>query len=172
MPATYRRLADRYGLLLPATQEVHIVVPPEAVEKANDLAHFQQGGTAGLLNYSAYRSYFSSYGNHSSNSYLNLESGFNAGDWMVRGAHNLRQSSAGGFTFDNAYVYAQKTLVDRKQLLQAGQINFSNNLLSGASIDGMQLIPQSALSSQGEGHRCAVLPGQTSQGWRSVKAGS
>ncbi|CAI0997263.1 F1 capsule-anchoring protein precursor [Serratia fonticola] len=137
--------------LLPATQEVHIVVPPEAVEKANDLAHFQQGGTAGLLNYSAYRSYFSSYGNHSSNSYLNLESGFNAGDWMVRGAHNLRQSSAGGFTFDNAYVYAQKTLVDRKQLLQAGQINFSNNLLSGASIDGMQLIPQSALSSQGEG---------------------
>jgi outer membrane usher protein FimD/PapC len=137
--------------LLPATQEVHIVVPPAAVEKENDLTHFQQGGAAGLLNYSAYRSHFTSAASHSSNSYLNLESGFNLGDWMVRGAHNLRQSSEGGFTFDNAYVYAQKTLVDSKQLLQAGQINFSNNLLSGASIDGLQLLPQAALSSQGTG---------------------
>lgn len=137
--------------LLPASQEVHIVVPPEAVEKENDLTHFQQGGAAGLLNYSAYQSYFASYGKRSNNSYLNLESGFNAGDWMVRGAHNLRQGSTGGLTFDNAYAYAQKTLVDRKQLLQAGQINFSNNLLSGASIDGIQLIPQTALSSRGEG---------------------
>lgn len=137
--------------LQPATQQVHIVVPPEAVEKENDLTHFQQGGTAGLLNYSAYRSHFTSNGSHSSFSNLNLESGFNMGDWMVRGAHNLRQSSDGGVTFENAYVYAQKTLVGRKQLLQAGQINFSNNLLSGASIDGMQLIPQAALSSKGTG---------------------
>lgn len=137
--------------LLPATQEVHIVVPPEAVEKENDLTHFQQGGTAGLLNYSAYHSYFASYDNNSSNSYLNMESGFNVGDWMVRGAHNLRQSSSGGFIFDNTYAYAQKTLVERKQLLQTGQINFSNNLLSGAAIDGIQLIPQTALSSWREG---------------------
>lgn len=137
--------------LLPAMQEVHIVVPPEAVVQENDRAHFQQGGMAGLLNYSAYRSQFASYGNHSNFSHLSLESGFNAGNWMVRGAHNLRQSNTGGATFDNAYIYAQKTLVARKQLLQAGQINFSNNLLSGASINGMQLIPQAALSSQVDG---------------------
>lgn len=134
--------------LQPATQEVQIVVPPEALVKDNDPMHFQHGGTAALLNYSAYRSHFSSYGNQSDFGYLNLETGVNTGDWMVRGAHSLRQST-GGMAFDNAYVYAQKTWVGRKQLLQAGQINFTNNLLSGASIDGVQLVPQTALGRQG-----------------------
>ncbi|WP_147280762.1 fimbrial biogenesis usher protein [Pragia fontium] len=137
--------------LLPATQEVKIVVPPEALEKENSQKNYQQGGTAGLLNYSAYHSHFTSDFSRSDFSYLNLETGLNVGDWMVRGTHNLRQSSVGGFTFDNAYIYAQKTLVNRKQLLQAGQINFSNNLLTGAAIDGMQLVPQTALNQLGSG---------------------
>lgn len=132
--------------LRPATQEVDVVVPPEAVVKENDLADFQRGGTAALLNYSAYSSQFDSYGRRSSASYLNLESGFNSGDWMVRAAHSLRQGSDSGMAFNTSYIYAQKTLVSRKQLLQAGQINYTSSLLSGAPIDGIQLVPQAALS--------------------------
>lgn len=132
--------------LKPNTQEVHIVVPPEAVENESDLTHYEHDGVGGVLNYSAYRSWFESSGGRSENSNLNLETGFNAGSWMVRSVHNLQQSSTGGFAWQNAYVYAQKTLVERKQLLQAGQIGFSNGLLSGAPIDGVQLIPQTALT--------------------------
>ncbi|XGI79114.1 fimbrial biogenesis usher protein [Enterobacter hormaechei] len=155
-PALTQALPSATLSLLPAKQEVGVVVPPEVVVKDNDLTHFQRGGTAALLNYSAYRSHFESYGNRSAFSYLNLESGFNAGDWMVRGSHSLNQGSVGGTDFSTAYIYAQKTLVERKQLLQAGQINFSNSLLSGAAIDGIQLVPQTALSNRGSG---AVVSG-------------
>ncbi|WP_414147801.1 fimbrial biogenesis usher protein [Erwinia sp. BNK-24-b] len=137
--------------LLPASQEVSVVVPPESIIRENDLPHFRQGGSAALLNYSAYRSHFESYGDRSDFSYLNLESGFNAGDWMVRSAHNLSQGSTGRTNIDTPYIYAQRTLVGRKQLLQAGQINFSNPLLSGAPLDGIQLVPQAALNRQGSG---------------------
>ncbi|MEI2265813.1 fimbria/pilus outer membrane usher protein [Erwinia sp. CGal63] len=132
--------------LLPSEQEVRIVVPQKALARENNLTGYQRGGTAALMNYSAYHSQFSFSGNRSDFSYLNLETGFNSNDWMVRGMHNLVQSSDGGTRFNTPFVYAQKTLVDRKQLLQAGQINFSNPLLSGAAIDGIQLIPQTALN--------------------------
>ncbi|POT58588.1 hypothetical protein C3432_11950 [Citrobacter amalonaticus] len=136
--------------LQPEIQTVGVVVPPEAILNENGLQHFQRGGTAALLNYSAYTSRFESYGNHSNFSYLSMQNGFNAGDWMVRGAQSLRNGH-GGSHFNSAYIYAQKTLVSRKQLLQAGQIAFSNSLLSGAPIDGIQLLPQSALSDKGSG---------------------
>ncbi|TQI81642.1 outer membrane usher protein FimD/PapC [Serratia fonticola] len=136
--------------LQPEIQAVGVIVPPEAIVNENSKQHFQRGGVAALLNYSAYNSQFESYGNHSSFSYLSMQNGFNAGDWMVRGAQSLRKGN-GSSDFNSAYIYGQKTLVGRKQLLQAGQIAFSNSLLSGAPIDGIQLLPQSALSDKGSG---------------------
>lgn len=137
--------------LQPASQGVQIIIPPEAIIKRKDFTQFQRGGAAALLNYSAYQSHFSFYGNRSDYSYLNVESGFNVADWMVRGAHNLTYSSHGETNFNTAYIYAQKSLVNSKKLLQAGQINFANNLLMGAPLDGLQLIPEQALARHGNG---------------------
>ncbi|MFY3201062.1 fimbrial biogenesis usher protein [Achromobacter xylosoxidans] len=143
--------------LLPNREAVHFVVPQEALQ-VQGLANgnFTRGGTAALFNYDVIS--LRSRSDYQSDSYLSAstEAGLNMGDWILR-SRQLYTKDGEKTNFEHLYTYAQRTLVDQKAVVQAGQININSPLFAGAPIMGMQLLPETALlDSAGNG---AVVEG-------------
>ena len=133
--------------LRPNRAEVFLVVPQHALKgDAVEAADFSHGGSAALINYDvmAMRSRFAGI----SRDYLSgaTELGFNAGDWIMRSrqVYTKREKQV---NFRHLYAYGQRTFTDQKALVQAGEININSPLFSGASILGIQILPETALKS-------------------------
>ncbi|MHA0273279.1 fimbrial biogenesis usher protein [Enterobacter ludwigii] len=131
---------------LPGQGALELIVPQEALA-AEGVAlggAYQTGGTAALLNYSAFTSQNRYAGTTSSYSQLSLEEGLNMHDWLLRSRQMVSQNDTKS-TVDNLYTYVQHTFVHQNMLMQAGQINITNTLFSGTAINGVQMIPENAL---------------------------
>lgn len=129
----------------PATAVVGLVVPTDALSaRVDPLPDYAGGGVAALLNYDITAS-DSRFGSGSNRSLAaNTELGFNAGDWIVRS----RQSFSSGDSssrFDTLYSYAQRSFVNQRKILQAGQLSINSPVFSGAQIVGLQVLPETAL---------------------------
>lgn len=136
--------------LKPSEQEVKVLIPVENLENKEDSHVYKKGGEAAILNYSAYHSHVESFDTRNDYSYIGLESGFNYGDWIFRGSQSLSKVGNRGAEFDNSWFYAQKTLLKQKRTFQIGQINFSNPIFSSVPIEGIQMVPETALRNDSE----------------------
>ncbi len=133
--------------LRPGKEEVALVVPTDALRPTeDDFAGYSSGGTAAMLNYEilGVNSKFSGGGSRFMSG--NAELGFNVKDWIVR-SREVYTAQDGKSQRQHVYAYAQKTLMDFKSILQAGQINIANSAVSGGAITGAQMIPEGALMS-------------------------
>ncbi|WP_312985556.1 fimbrial biogenesis usher protein [Atlantibacter sp.] len=134
---------------LPGEEKLSLVVPQEAL--TNDVifpADVTHGGTAGLLNYSLISSQSSYGGSTSRYDQLSLEDGINIRDWLLRSSQMMTRMD-GEANSDALYTYVQHTFEGIKSQMQAGQINVSNTLFSGAAINGVQFFPESGLVDSG-----------------------
>ncbi|MGS0742725.1 fimbria/pilus outer membrane usher protein [Glaciimonas sp. GG7] len=135
--------------LRPGKEEVALVVPGEVLRVAQeDFSGYQTGGTGGLFNYSVVSLSNQFKGGASHYLSANTELGLNAHDWIVRS----RQSYMATDTLSNfqfLYSYAQRTFVDLKSIVQAGQLNIRNSAVSGAAMTGVQILPEAALRKDG-----------------------
>lgn len=135
----------------PASLTVSLVVPTEALRPLQqDISGYETGGVAGLLNYDL-TGFYNRFGDGDSRfGSANTEVGFNAGDWIVRSRQvQTWQDSLSRSTHLEAY--AQRTFASHQAVLQAGQINLYNPVLSGAQITGVQVLTEQALQEQGQG---------------------
>jgi outer membrane usher protein FimD/PapC len=129
----------------PASRTVSLVVPDEGrLEGKPGATGFQRGGVAAVFNYSVMGT--RSDGSSGASTYVAAlsEAGFNAGDWIFRSRQNY-SSSQGRATWDITQSYAQRTFVQQKMVLQLGELEMINPVLPGASITGVQLLPEAAL---------------------------
>lgn len=135
----------------PATLTVALVVPTEALRPVErDVSGYETGGFAGLLNYDL-TGFYNQYGEDSSRfGSANTEMGFNAGDWIVR-SRQVQTWQDGLSRTTHLEAYAQRTFASHQAVLQAGQINLYNPVLSGAQITGVQVLTEQALQDQGQG---------------------
>ncbi|WP_052321582.1 fimbria/pilus outer membrane usher protein [Ralstonia sp. A12] len=132
----------------PGANTIRMVVPQEAMKSmGSSSGTYATGGTAAMLNYSVLGMTNRSGGANSNFVFGDGEVGVNAGDWIVRSRHSYT-SQNGSASTDHLYTYAQKTFVDRKAMVQAGQINVTNTLLPVPSITGVQYAPDQALVPQ------------------------
>lgn len=143
--------------LRPNREEVAILVSQDAL--AGDTAqsmNFTKGGFAALANYDVMG--LRSSASHGTQDYLSASTlvGFNLGDWVVR-SRQIYTKNGDVSNFDHLYTYAQRTFVDHKSVLQAGQINISSPLFGGAPITGVQIQPEGALN--GTSHSMALVEG-------------
>lgn len=138
---------------LPQTGEVKLLVPDSAVRiAAADLSAFTRGGVAGLLNYDV-QGLYNQFGDQRSRFLsANTETGVNAGDWVLR-SRQFHSSVQGKGTFQHREAYAQRTFSSQQAMLQLGQINLSNPVLSGARVTGAQWMSEPALRTGGNGAR-------------------
>lgn len=129
--------------LSPNEERVDIVAPQSALAHLK-MQGYEQGGLAGILNYSLFstQNYFS--GKKNSNSQGAFELGLNLNDWVIRNRQFI-QVSEGSVTHNSLYTYVQRALTSIGMTLQAGQININNTLFAGAPITGMQLFPENGL---------------------------
>jgi outer membrane usher protein FimD/PapC len=135
----------------PATLTVSLVVPTEAMRPVQqDISGYETGGFAGLLNYDL-SGFYNRFGDDASRfGSANTEVGFNAGDWIVR-SRQVQTWQDGLSRSTHLEAYAQRTFASHQAVLQAGQINLYNPVLSGAQITGVQVLTEHALQEQGEG---------------------
>lgn len=133
----------------PGKATVSLLVPTEALRaERRDISGYAHGGVAAVANYeivglaSRSRSGGTRYGS------ANTELGFNAGDWVVR-SRQVSTVSDGRHRTDVLDSYAQRSFADYRAVLQAGQINLMNPVLSGAQITGVQVMSEQALVNQG-----------------------
>lgn len=132
--------------LKPGREEINIIVSQDAINRdAYKGTNFSEGGVAALFNYDVMgiRSQ-SRYGAQTS---LNAttQAGFNVGGWIVRSQQTYTQFN-GQSRFEHLYAYAQRTFPKYKSVFQAGQININSPIFVGASISGVQILPEDALS--------------------------
>lgn len=135
----------------PTTLTVSLVVPTEALRPVQqDISGYETGGFAGLLNYDL-SGFYNRFGDDASRfGSANTEVGFNAGDWIVR-SRQVQTWQDGLSRSTHLEAYAQRTFASHQAVLQAGQINLYNPVLSGAQITGVQVLTEHALQEQGEG---------------------
>jgi len=134
--------------LRPGSGEIELWVPAAAVVAATPvLGDFSVGGVAGLLNYDL-QGLFTRFDDQRSQFWsANTEAGFNAGDWVVR-SRQLYANSNGHSRSEHLEAYAQRTFAAQQAVLQLGQINLFNPVLSGARIQGAQWASEPALLQQ------------------------
>ena len=134
----------------PATLTVSLVVPTEALRPVRqDISGYETGGFAGLLNYDL-SGFYNRFGDDASRfGSANTEVGFNAGDWIVR-SRQVQTWQDGLSRSTHLEAYAQRTFASHQAVLQAGQINLYNPVLSGAQITGVQVLTEHALQEQGQ----------------------
>lgn len=135
----------------PATLTVSLVVPTEALRPVQqDISGYETGGFAGLLNYDL-SGFYNRFGDDASRfGSANTEVGFNAGDWIVR-SRQVQTWQDGLSRSTHLEAYAQRTFASHQAVLQVGQINLYNPVLSGAQITGVQVLTEHALQEQGQG---------------------
>lgn len=135
----------------PATLTVSLVVPTKALRPVQqDISGYETGGFAGLLNYDL-SGFYNRFGDDASRfGSANTEVGFNAGDWIVR-SRQVQTWQDGLSRSTHLEAYAQRTFASHQAVLQAGQINLYNPVLSGAQITGVQVLTEHALQEQGQG---------------------
>ncbi|WP_213878664.1 fimbria/pilus outer membrane usher protein [Pseudomonas sp. dw_358] len=145
-----RRFALTQVHLRPEVGEVELVVPDEALREApRDLSGFSSGGVAGVFNYELLGiSSQSAHGSNRSTS-ARLEAGFNAGDWIVR-SNQLYTDSNGVAQMQHIDAYAQRTFAGLGAVVQVGEIQLRNPVLSGAQITGVQVMDEQGLRTPGE----------------------
>lgn len=132
----------------PQTATVSLVVPTQALLPAGGdagLALYDTGGVAGLVNYDLSLLDSRAAGATHQAWTARTELGANMGDWIVRsrqlGSHNSQTRQ-----FVALDAYAQRTLATHAAVLQAGQIHLVNPVLSGVSVQGVQVFSEKALS--------------------------
>ncbi|MBE4810064.1 fimbria/pilus outer membrane usher protein [Enterobacter cloacae complex sp. P42C] len=125
----------------PGEGAVALVVPPDAIASSSlTSGNWTHGGTAAVLNYDAQA--MSS--DNTRFAQIDSEAGFNIRDWIVRSRQSFSRFN-GENTSQHLAAYAQKTLTERKQVLQTGQISLSNSLFGAGQVWGVQLFPEAAL---------------------------
>lgn len=155
--------------LRPGKQEVRLIVPQEAFRfVGKDFSQYSRGGAAGLLNYDALTMSTESSNLNTSYTSLSTEAGLNLGDWALRSRQNLIEQN-GERRSQHLHTYAQHTIVPLHSMVQVGQIDIASPLFPGASITGLQMLPEATLNQNAAGGVTIEGIAQTSQARVEVK---
>lgn len=130
--------------LEPGEERVELVVPQQVVAVSGSESHnWNHGGFAGMLNYDT--QYMDSAGSTSlSFMQLGTEAGFNLNDWIVRSRQTFTRFNDED-SMQHQAAYAQRSFINLKKVLQAGQISLSNSMFGTGQVLGIQMFPEAAL---------------------------
>lgn len=132
--------------LLPGREEVALRVPTHALLSPVPMQRsFSNGGSAGLLNYDALLVSREFNGQSSQYRNFNTEVGLNGGDWLVRSRQSY-SAYEGVRRAEHLYAYAEHTWEKQQTRMQFGQLTLAAPLLAGGAFTGVQLPPETALS--------------------------
>ncbi|MGE8465270.1 MAG: fimbria/pilus outer membrane usher protein, partial [Pseudomonas putida] len=135
-------------LVNPQAASVSLIVPTQALlPLARDagLSPYDTGGVAGLVNYDVSLLDSRSGGARNQAWAARTELGANIGDWIVR-SRQLGALNNQTRQFVALDAYAQRTFATHAAVLQAGQIQLFNPVLSGVSVQGVQMFSEEALN--------------------------
>lgn len=130
-----------------------------------DPKEFDEGITAGLLNYSATASQSQARTPgtpDNSSQYVNLRPGLNLGAWRLRNYSTWNRSTTGHeeqHHFSSVYTYAQRDIVAMKSDLTLGQSSSPADVFDSVSYTGMQLNSDSDMLPDSEKGYAPIIRG-------------
>lgn len=136
----------------PGKEMLELIVPPDALDNnASAERNYSHGGSAGLFNYSLFSTRNEYNGGDSYNyTQADLEAGANLANWALRSRYFLLDSD-GERSAKNLFTYGEHVFEAQQMRVQVGQISSRSALFSGTSLSGIQLIPESSMSSDNSG---------------------
>lgn len=150
-------------LLRPNREEVSLVVSADSLRPHSETPGiYEQGGIGGLINYELLGMYSEFSGRGQRYYSANTELGLHAGGWVLR-SRQIHTAQDKNRNFQMLYTYVQKSFIESKTLVQAGEININNSVFPGAAISGLQLLPEQALQNKN-------TPGATVEGIAQTQA--
>lgn len=145
--------------LHPNEAAIELVVPGDALRAPeNAPAGYTTGGTAALLNYDIQASDNRAWGKVNRYAMAATDVGFNSGDWLVRSRQTFTQLN-GKSNWNYLHTYVQRTFVDAKSIVQAGEITLGSSIFAGIPLHGVQLMPERALTEAASASAGAVVRG-------------
>lgn len=131
----------------PDMSEITLTLPTVAMDYSTPVAAGNdQGGMAGLLNYSGYAMRNNYQGDREERYQGSFQLGFNIADWIIRSTQSVSDASDSSFTHDSLYTYAQRSFTDYGKLLQMGELNVMNTRFSIPTLHGLQWVPDTSLT--------------------------
>ncbi len=130
-----------------------------------DPKEFDEGITAGILNYSATASQSharQSGEQNNSSQYVNLRPGFNVGAWRVRNYSTWNRSTQGKEEqqkFSSVYTYAQRDIVAMKSDLTVGQSSSPSDVFDSVPYTGVELKSDSDMLPDSEKGYAPIIRG-------------
>jgi outer membrane usher protein len=152
-----------------SNQQLLLSIPQSALGQVPrgyiDPKEFDEGITAGLLNYSATASQ-----SHSrtpgtpdnSSQYVNLRPGLNVGAWRLRNYSTWNRSTTGHDEqqkFSSVYTYAERDIVAMKSDLTVGQSSSPADVFDSVSYTGMQINSDSDMLPDSEKGYAPIIRG-------------
>jgi outer membrane usher protein FimD/PapC len=125
-------------------EQVLLTVGLDALAPQSRQADLTREGRAAMLNYRYHQ--FGAVGASVSGRYLDAEFGANVDEWVVRGQGQVVRQAQGAVSSLRS-VYAQKSLIDHKQVLRVGRSGVMDPLTGGVMIDGVQWFADQGLQS-------------------------
>ncbi|TAL54755.1 fimbria/pilus outer membrane usher protein [Pandoraea sp.] len=145
--------------LHPNEAAIELIVPGEALRAPETtLSGYTTGGTAALLNYDIQASDNRAWGKVNRYAVAATDVGFNSGDWLVRSRQTFTQLN-GKSSWNYLHTYVQRTFVDARSIMQAGEITLGSSLFAGIPLHGVQLMPERALTEAASASAGAVVRG-------------
>ncbi|HDR2471853.1 TPA: fimbrial biogenesis outer membrane usher protein [Enterobacter soli] len=150
-------------------QQLMLSIPQTALGQVPrgyiDPKEFDEGITAGLLNYSANASQSHSRiqgEQDNSNQYINLRPGFNIGAWRIRNYSTWNRSTTGHEEqqkFSSVYTYAQRDIVSMKSDLTVGQSSSPADVFDSVPYTGVQINSDSDMLPDSEKGYAPIIRG-------------
>ncbi|MGO4703570.1 fimbria/pilus outer membrane usher protein [Dyella sp. 2RAB6] len=124
-------------------QRLDIGIPQAAMRRSVrgyvDPSRWDNGITAGMLNYQYNWFQRQGGGHEDGQAYLGLTGGFNAGAWHFRHQSSFQWSKADGLQWQNLRNYVQRDVTALKSQLVMGDFSTSGDLFDTAALRGFQL---------------------------------
>ncbi|MBB5191772.1 outer membrane usher protein [Silvimonas terrae] len=129
-----------------ATYRLDLSIPQVALRQSArgqvDPSRWDSGETALTLNYNANTYHSTGENGSSSQTYLGLETGLNAGDWRLRNRGSMQWNHSGDTstrTWTNLDTYAQRDITGWRSQLTLGDSHTSGEYFDSVGVRGVQL---------------------------------
>ncbi|EMK5832744.1 fimbrial biogenesis outer membrane usher protein [Citrobacter sedlakii] len=159
-------------------QQLLLSIPQSALGQVPrgyiDPKDFDEGITAGLINYSANASHSHARQQNSqdnSSQYINLRPGLNIGAWRVRNYSTWNRNATGDDRqekFSSVYTYAQRDIVALKSTLTVGQSSSPADVFDSVPYTGAQLNAENEMLPDSEKGYAPIIRGTAHSNARVV----
>ncbi|MEG1350679.1 MAG: fimbria/pilus outer membrane usher protein, partial [Hafnia sp.] len=120
---------------------------------------YDEGITAGFLNYNLAASQTNNLGQHDQYAFLNLRSGFNVGSWRLRNTVSVNKADGGSPHWQNPATWLETALPNYTSRLVLGQTSTADKVYESIPFRGLQITSEDMMRAESQSRYAPAIRG-------------